>query len=177
MIVDLAELRLTGKPLDVEVTLTDEELHLSDRVLSLKGPVDSRMRVVLRGDRVVVTGSLACDLVLTCCRCARGTEKRLGKEFSVEYWPDPRVEAGAELELKYEDLDIGFYRNDQLDLSMVISEQIVLEVPMKPICREDCKGLCDQCGADLNEGPCNCPKERVDPRLAVLAELKKKLVH
>lgn len=177
MIVDLAELRLSGEPLDVEADFTDSELRLTDPVFALAGPVSARMRVSLRGDCVRVRGSLDCDLVLTCCRCAKGVARHLSKEFGLEYWPDPEVQAGEELELKYEDLDIGFYHDDRLDLSGVVGEQVVLEIPMKPLCREDCKGLCDRCGADLNEGECGCSREKVDPRLAVLAEVKKKLIH
>ena len=80
-----------------------------------------------------------------------------------------------ELALTYDELDIGFYRNDELDLSGVVSEQVVLEIPMKPVCREGCRGLCPQCGADLNEANCGCDHTVSDPRFAALAELKKRL--
>jgi uncharacterized protein len=94
----------------------------------------------------------------------------------VEFLPDPVVETeGEEVALTYTDLDFGFYRNDGLDVRSVISEQIALEIPMQPICQGACKGLCDQCGADLNEGNCNCQGQTIDPRFEALLELKKRL--
>jgi uncharacterized protein len=130
--------------------------------------------VELRGDAARVSGDLKCRVSVSCCRCTKGFSKSLDRRFVVDYWPDPAAKEGDEFELTYSDLDVGFYRNDELDLSAVMGEQILLEIPMKPVCREDCKGLCDQCGADLNEGTCSCERSRVDPRLAALAEYKKK---
>ena len=82
---------------------------------------------------------------------------------------------GEEFSLIYTDLDVGFYHGQQLDVAALISEQVVLEVPMKPVCKEQCGGLCDQCGMDLNEGSCDCQRRSVDPRLVALEELKKRI--
>jgi uncharacterized protein len=98
--------------------------------------------------------------------------------FEAVYVPDPKeIEDGEGIGLEYGDLDVGFYRDDQIDLSAVLSEQVVIDVPMKPVCSEECKGLCPNCGADLNEGECNCKEDKTDPRLAPLAEIKKKLIN
>lgn len=175
MIIDLRDLQLRDEPLEIEALFTDEELSVSSRVAALSGMVNAHMTVRLSGECVRVTGGLEADLVVTCSRCAAQFPSHVAKSFSLEYWPDPQLGPDAEeLELKYADLDIGFYRNEELDLSAVVSEQIVLEVPMKPMCRDNCKGLCDQCGADLNLGDCGCSRERVDPRLAPLAALQKR---
>jgi uncharacterized protein len=97
------------------------------------------------------------------------------QQFDLEYQPDPEVESeDEEISLTYDELSVGFYRGGQLDLAGVALEQVFLEVPMKPVCKDECKGLCDQCGADLNESPCTCEKTRLDPRLAALASLKKR---
>ncbi len=174
MIIDLRELRLKGEPLEVEGLFTNDDLKVNSGVMSLVRPAEARVRLELRGDSVRVSGNLKCDVSVTCCRCTKGFQKSLEKRFGVDYWPDPAVEDGEEFELTYSDLDVGFYRNDELDLSAVLGEQVLLEIPMKPVCREDCKGLCDQCGADLNEGECSCERTRVDPRMASLVEYKKK---
>jgi uncharacterized protein len=126
----------------------------------------------------MVDGRIDGDLEVTCCRCAKGISQRLEKDFSVEYWPDPKVShEGEELELSYDELEIGFYRDEKIDLSALVTEQILLDIPMKPVCQESCKGLCDQCGADLNEETCECARTRVDPRLEVLAQIKNKMIN
>jgi uncharacterized protein len=174
MIVGLRALRLKDEPLDVDAHFTEAQLRLTGPLLRLGEPVKARLLVRASGDRAQVRGSLRGAISVTCCRCAKPFPQTVDKEFSVDYWPDPEVEENEELELAYEDLDVGFYRNDELDLSAVVSEQIVLDVPMKPVCRDDCRGLCDRCGADLNEGDCGCDRTQVDARLAALAEWKLK---
>jgi uncharacterized protein len=69
------------------------------------------------------------------------------------------AEAGEKKELHGEELDVCFYEGGELDLSGLLKEQVLLGLPMKTVCSEDCKGLCPKCGMDLNEGRCNCPGE------------------
>jgi uncharacterized protein len=175
MIIKLDDLRLRETPLEVDAVFTNRELKVNSAVVTLDRSVHALMLVQLRGDCVRVKGSLETDVSLTCSRCAGSFARHLEKRFNLDYWPDPKTERESEeFELNYSELEIGFYRNDQIDLSSVVSEQVTLDIPMNPICREDCKGLCDQCGADLNEGPCSCDRTRIDPRLEALAELLKK---
>jgi len=82
------------------------------------------------------------------------------------------IEQGMDEELVKDDVDFSFYEGDRVHLDEIIAEQMVLAEPMKHLCREECKGLCQICGKDLNEGPCNCSKERTDPRWAALKNLK-----
>lgn len=175
MIIDLRELRLHDEPLEVDASFTNSDLTLDSKLLHLESPVGSHVVVSLRGECVRVAGHLRCRLRMNCCRCSKPVFQSVDKDFLVDYWPDPASQDGEELRLNYDDLDVGFYHGDEFDLSAVISEQVVLEVPMKPVCRENCKGLCDQCGADLELEPCSCDRARVDPRMAALAEYRKKL--
>lgn len=176
MFVDLNELREREKPLRIVKEFGDKELKVDNPIGSLRGPVHSEMEVSLWGERVHVEGELGADLVLTCSRCLKFFDRKIQKEFEVEFVPDPVMETeGEEVALTYTDLDVGFYRDDGLDVGAVISEQIVLEIPMQPICQEACKGLCHQCGADLNEGDCNCQDQTIDPRFEALLDLKKRL--
>lgn len=175
MIIDLRELRLNDEPLEIEASVSTSDLAVDSELVQLESPVSLRVVVSLRGDCVRVSGHLQCDLRMTCCRCSRPVIQAVDKDFIVDYWPDPVSREGEELRLNYDDLDVGFYHGDEFDLSAVISEQVVLEVPMKPVCRETCRGLCDQCGADLELEPCSCERDHVDPRLASLAEYRKKL--
>ena len=79
--------------------------------------------------------------------------------------------AEEEVELQDEDLSTAFYHDHVLDLGEMLREQFYLALPMRPLCRPDCKGLCPQCGVDRNVEACQCHAEWVDPRLSVLKAL------
>ncbi len=174
--MDINELRERNEPLLIVKDFGEEELTIDNSISALKVPAHSEVKVSLWGERVCVEGKLGADLVLTCSRCLKPFTRKIQKGFELEYRPDPVVQTeGEDLGLTYTDLEIGFYRDDRLDVRAVISEQIVLEIPMKPVCQKACKGLCDQCGADLNEGPCNCQPRSIDPRLEALLEVKRRM--
>lgn len=177
MIIDLALIRLQGKPLRVEREFSPESLALDSEILRLNGPVSASTEIRVTGERVRALGQLEAEVELTCCRCLKTMIRHISKSYRLEYRPDPESSQHHEESLKYGDLGIGFYHQDKLDLNEVIGEQVLLEIPMNPICRDDCKGLCDQCGQDLNQAECRCTRERVDPRWAVLEGLKRKLEH
>lgn len=176
MIIDLNDLRERGESLFVEKDWDEQELELQNADSSLQRLVHSAAEITISGDRVSIAGRLEVNLELTCCRCLQHFDKFCQKSFELEYWPDPEVDPdGDEVTLSYQELVIGFYRNNKLDLSAVVCEQILLEIPMKPVCRRVCKGLCDQCGHDLNKGDCKCRRIHPDPRMAPLWELKERL--
>ena len=176
MFVDINELRERHEPLLIVKDFSEEELNIDNTISALQNPAHSEVKVSLCGERVCVEGQLGADLVLTCSRCLKPFARKIQKGFELEYRPDPEVETESEdLGLTYTDLEVGFYRNDRLDVRAVISEQIVLEIPMKPVCQMACKGLCEQCGANLNEDPCNCQPRSLDPRLEPLLELKRRM--
>lgn len=175
MIIDLRELRLNDDPLEVDADFAGSDLVVDSELYHLESPVGAHVVISLRGECVRVAGHLRGSLRMNCCRCFKPVFQTVDKDFLVDYWPDPASREGEELRLSYDDLDVGFYHGESFDLSAVISEQIVLDVPMQPVCRENCKGLCDQCGADLELEPCSCDRDRVDPRMAALAEYRKKL--
>ncbi len=176
MFVNLSQLRERLEPLSLELDFAESDLKIESDVSELERPARADLTLSLVGDLVRVRGRVSIAIKLTCCRCLKPIRKSVDKAFDLEYSPDPLVEnEGDEFELNYDDLLIGFYRDDRLDLSVIVGEQIVLETPMNPVCRESCQGLCDQCGADLNEGQCGCVRETIDPRLAPLAALKQRL--
>lgn len=110
---------------------------------------------------------------LGCVRCLKDLEQELEAEIDllVGVADDDDPQASAELEeLGEDDLGVLILDSPRLDTSTLVVEQVVLGLPMKPLCREDCAGLCGQCGADLGEGPCDC-NPQVDPRWAALANL------
>ena len=176
MVVDIGRLKRTGEPLSLDLAITDRDLALGRSVCSLNRPARAQVRLAVAGDAIRVEGAVKAELEVSCSRCLKPVDWFLDKEFDLEYHPDPQVSReGAEIELEFGDLTVGFYRNEQLDVGASVGEQIVLEIPMKPVCKESCEGLCDQCGQDLNEGSCSCSRRPLDPRLAMLADLKLKM--
>lgn len=110
-----------------------------------------------------------------CSRCTKEYKKDFSAGFDLCYLPQPKWSSEhVEVELKYEEMEVAFYDGIAFDVDLMVLEQIELAMPMKFICREDCKGLCYQCGADLNEGDCVCNRENGDARLSVLLDFKKK---
>lgn len=178
MWLDIAEIRESERPFAVRAHLGDSDLQVEGDLVRLVSPVDVEAMVTVRNDLVEIRGRLRTDLEVTCCRCLERVSRAIEKEFRLDYQKDPEVaQEGEEIVLSYSDLEVGFYRDDRIDLSAVVTEQILFDVPMKPLCRPDCRGLCDQCGANLNLGECGCDRTPVDPRLAGLKDLKNKWKH
>lgn len=89
-----------------------------------------------------------------------------------EFVAEERMAANAENELSPDDLNVDLLQGDKLDLTEIAREEILLALPQQFFCREDCKGLCEKCGADLNLKDCECGGEEIDPRWAALKNLK-----
>lgn len=116
-----------------------------------------------------VRGRLGTHVALTCSRCLAEFSRPLASDFDVLY---SRVAVYEdEIRLSARDLAVIQLEGDTVDLDELAREQLLLELPLAPLCRETCKGLCPRCGMDLNQGDCGCPKEPVDPRFAVLKKL------
>jgi len=101
------------------------------------------------------------------------TSERRGVESDGAGVEFGEVVGDGEGEVTEDDLDTSVYRDDQIDVNEVLREQFYLVLPMKPLCREDCAGLCPQCGTNLNGGACGCEPPVEDPRLAPLRKLMK----
>ncbi|MBI4826123.1 MAG: DUF177 domain-containing protein [Nitrospirae bacterium] len=133
------------------------------------------MRVMKYGASVVVEGHAGMTATLSCSRCLEDFPYSMEVDFTDEYVPDTEIARASEHELGSDELDIGYYSNDEIDVKELIKEQMLLQVPIKLLCKPDCRGLCPKCGKDLNTGSCTCREEEVDPRLAKLSELKNRL--
>lgn len=127
-----------------------------------KEMVDVKGTYLFDGNHIVVNGTVSTKGVYTCSRCLSPVSVKRNETLSEVY--------GTEAELPE---DVLPYNGEYIDLTETIRETLILSEPMRVLCRPDCKGLCPQCGANLNEGPCSCPTDNIDPRLAVLAKLLK----
>lgn len=107
-----------------------------------------------------------------CSRCLKIYSFELQKDFEFILSPDPvQSERGAE-ELNRNDLGLSYYSTEEIDLAPLIAEQVMLALPTRPLCADNCRGLCGGCGVDLNTDECVCPTSAGDPRMAIFRTLK-----
>jgi len=123
----------------------------------------------------VVEGRFHTKVRFSCSRCLAEYEDSLVGDFSITYTrrSEPE-EPPTEMELEADEIGIIAFEGKEIDLRDGIQEEIVMSLPMQPHCSEDCRGLCPQCGADLNLGGCGCQIATGHPRFAVLKGLKVK---
>jgi len=122
-------------------------------------------------DRFRLVGTARTELELACSRCLEPFRMPFDGSFDLRYLPASELAHDDEREVGEEDLDTSFYSDDQIDLNELLREQCYLALPMKPLCQDGCRGLCPQCGTNLNTGACQCTPQWEDPRLAPLKGL------
>ncbi len=126
----------------------------------------------LLGNEIRLAGRLSTRVEMTCARCLEPVTQEVAAGFDLVYRPVSAISREEELSLRGEDLEVGFYVGQGLFLADALAEQVHLVLPMKVVCREECRGLCPHCGANLNRERCRCSVRSVDPRLAPLARLR-----
>jgi len=135
--------------------------------------VDAVSLVVEReGQTVKVRGQFEATVRLTCGRCLEPLSAHVAPEVDLEFVPAPSGRHG-ETELGTDDLEVDFYVNDLLDVDGIVRSETDLALPMRPLCRPDCRGLCPVCGGNRNVNDCRCETRGIDPRLAPLEALRR----
>jgi uncharacterized protein len=175
---DTSPLPFTG-----EVSVTADALG-GEPLLSIS-PIAMEGRVTRVDGEYLLEARLRYSGELECSRCLAPFRFNENPEVALRLRPRPLPpsapdarktgrsgEAEEEVEIAPEDLDVVFYDEPVLPFTEIVSEQAVITIPMKPLCREDCRGLCPECGKDLNAGDCACERAAGDPRFAVLKNLK-----
>jgi uncharacterized protein len=122
-------------------------------------------------ENVFIEGSVATAADMPCCRCLETARLHLQSSFKYTFAP-PLCQPQEDVELNVTDLDFAYYEEDVIDLDTVIFEQLLLQIPLKPVCAESCRGFCLHCGANLNRTSCGCRGEILDERLATLKQFK-----
>jgi uncharacterized protein len=139
-------------------------------------PLRAALRALRIGDLVEIDGTIETSVRLPCSRCLQPFEAPLKSSFALTYMQqaadviedtEPR-----EVELSAEDVGIVYFQGEKINLKDAIQEQVVMEFPLRPLCKLDCKGLCPKCGADLNEDPCDCDQKPSPGKFDVLKNLK-----
>lgn len=124
-----------------------------------------------------LNGKLSTSLEMPCARCLEPVTQDVKREFDLLYRPRGSDAGQEELPVSSTEAEISYYEGEGLLLEDVLREQVLLAVPIKAICRQDCKSLCPQCGANLNLTQCSCSEPPEDPRWSALKDLRSKLEH
>ena len=133
------------------------------------------LRLTLERDQadVLVRGEIRATVPQTCGRCLEAFPAAVRANVDLRVIPRPAT--GDSVELGADDLDVDFYAKDELDLAALVQTETALALPMKPLCRDACRGLCPVCGGNRNLVACACPPKAPDPRLAALSDVAARL--
>lgn len=137
-------------------------------------PIKISLSAIREFDHIRVHGSIDTTVSLTCSRCLSEFTPELSSAFTIFYTKSATAEPEDEIELGEQDLVSATYSGDEIDFSAEIAEQVLLELPYKPLCTEECKGLCTSCGTDLNSRDCGCSSNAVTLKFSSLNGLKVK---
>jgi len=136
------------------------------REFNAGGPIAVTLEFYRAGMELFFQGRLEAPAVAACARCAEDFSELNARDF--RFILAPRAAGlGADRGLRNEELEFSVYEGEEIDLTPLIVEQLILALPSRALCREDCQGLCPRCGTNLNAGPCQCPADAPGPRLAM----------
>ena len=157
-----------------DMEIPDAESAGFDLVPSQEGPLRAHLAISRHGNEVLVRGEVAVEVGLECARCLRSFSTAV--ESALETYLEEAKGRGDDEggDLTEEETDIELLEKGVIDLRTMIAEQIHLSLPVKPLCEEDCRGLCSRCGIDLNKETCSCVGDEIDPRWEALKQLKVK---
>ncbi len=146
----------------------------SDKSCSITGNIQGDITVTREYDNVRVTGRVTAPLALSCSRCLADFTSFVDTNFTIFFRKETAIVPSAEDELELGEMDLlsSTYSGDEIDLTHEIEEQIAMEIPLKPLCSDSCKGLCHECGTDLNTSSCSCSKETVSLAFSALKNFK-----
>jgi len=163
---------LEGGKGDFAHVYNPEELNPVDERVKLTAPATVNGKIRLAGNEVFVNGHVDTRAQVECDRCLKPIELPVNADFELEYINGSEYESSGVAELTEAEMSVSVFDGEALDVDEIVKEQILLAVPTRMLCREDCKGICPQCGVDRNTGECNCVTEDIDPRWAALKNLK-----
>jgi len=170
MIIDLANIEGSSRPFEFSIAADDLDLGTENIKLKTEASVSGEItRHIIQTD---IAGTINADAEIDCTRCLMPIEKRLAIDFDISYVTEDDFGETTNSELEVGDLDTDVLNGERLDLKEVVREQILLNLPSQTFCKENCKGLCQICGANRNLINCKCEEKEVDPRWSVLKNIK-----
>jgi len=170
MKVDL--LSLTDESRPFSFSIEKDDIDLETEGIKVVGDIEMIGEVSRNAAKTDVRGSIKAPLEIDCTRCLTPVSRELDVVFQIDFVGRELLPESKETHLASNDLDTDLLEGDEIDLTEIAREQILLNLPETTLCREDCKGICPTCGTDLNEGSCQCGEDEIDPRWAALKNLK-----
>ena len=171
MFLDVKDLAV--RKLRIRKSYVPGTIDLQSSEVKQVGALEVTATAELLDGQIRIEGQLETKIEMVCARCLEPVVEEVNRSFDLLYAPLPKgMTKPKEDRLKDDDTDIGFFEGDGLFLADVIKEQVLLALPLKVICQSDCRGLCPNCGANLNHEECRCETHATDPRLAPLGRLK-----
>lgn len=164
--------KLEGKSDGFSHTYASDELVLDDEHARLVEPPQITGRINRSGHDVRLRGQITAQAEVNCDRCLKQVTLPIETTFDVTYVPAEDYVEGEAAELQEEDLGLSVYEDESIDVDELVREQILLTIPARALCTEDCKGLCPVCGANRNETDCRCESRETDPRWSALKGIK-----
>lgn len=183
MFLDIKELEV--HPLDFEEHFPPDVIDLGDEARQ-RAPLNTSGHAEVveehHGKHQIIKdirlkGRLSTGVELQCARCLEPVPQEIRRDFELLYRPLGADAGRDELSITDAEAEIGYYQGNGLLLEDVLREQVLLALPLKITCRPDCKGLCPQCGKNLNQEQCSCSPEVEDPRWAALKDVRNRLEH
>jgi uncharacterized protein len=150
-------------------------VDLEDEMVRVAGPIEINGMARRSSEIARLKGNLRGSFEIECSRCLQPSRYELETEFEADFVTLENYGAAShENELNSTDLTLSVYDGEQIDLDEVVREQVLLNLPMHWLCKEDCAGLCEKCGANKNTLSCDCETKEIDPRWSALQQLKSK---
>jgi uncharacterized protein len=172
MLLNLNKIRTAHER--IERTYPPESFAADRDAFTVAAPVSLVFDLYKDKDQYRLVGRVTTTLELPCSRCTEPFTLPVEAAFDLRYHPQSANTGEGERELQDDDLSDAYYEDETIDLGQLMREQFLLALPMKPLCRDDCRGLCPVCGTNLNRGTCDCKRDWDDPRLAALKALQQK---
>lgn len=170
LLLNLAKIRTAHERFDF---VYPQDTFAADReTFSVAAPVELGFDIHKDKDKFHLIGRVQTTLEMPCSRCLEPFTMPVDATFDLRYQPRTDADDTGEREVQEDDFSAAFYEDEQIDLGQLMREQFYLVAPMKPLCQDDCRGLCAQCGTNLNKGTCQCAPRWDDPRFAALKALR-----
>ena len=166
MLITLAELELHR--IVISKTYDSGTLDYRGAEVHQASPLKVDAVAELVDSEVRIQGHLETRLSAFCDRCLAPLELPVDRHFDVFYRPVESIARDEEIEVPKDELGVGFYAGDGVELADVVTDQVILSVPITIVCRAECRGLCPVCGTDLNREECHCPPPRTESPFARL---------
>lgn len=163
--------QIPDEGIEIHSVETAKGMGIEPSDLKLNDDVRTDARVSRQGRVFFVDGLLRTSLCLTCSRCAGEFNYPVRAEFYCQEEPVREIDTEKEAVLHRGDMDIDHYAGDEVELNDIFREQVMLAIPMHPLCKADCRGLCPKCGQNLNIKKCDCTEDKAQNPFSIIKNL------